>query len=89
VSCLRFTKIWNVTCFLNTFLIFAIRFFPHSLAEVSNKHGGWFFQDMSRVEKWYQGKWNQMYLQIIAGHLSGNIRVSVTNINHEGTSFEC
>jgi hypothetical protein len=31
----------------------------------------------------------QVCLQIIAGHLSGNIRISPTNIYHEGTNFNC
>jgi hypothetical protein len=37
-------------------------FFPEYLRAVSEQHRGWFHQDISTTEKWYDGKWSSSML---------------------------
>jgi hypothetical protein len=40
------------------FLDSHLDFFPENLGAVSDEHGERFHQDISNMEKWYQGKWS-------------------------------
>ncbi|KZC14517.1 hypothetical protein WN55_07024, partial [Dufourea novaeangliae] len=40
------------------FLDFHLDFFPESLGAVSDEYGEQFYQDISCMEKRYQGKWS-------------------------------
>ena len=44
------------------FLHSHLDFFPPNLGDVSDEHGERFHQDISEMEKRYQGKWNQSML---------------------------
>jgi hypothetical protein len=45
------------------FLDSHLNFFPENLGEISDEHGEKFHQDITAVEKWYQGKWTSSLLE--------------------------
>ena len=58
------TKLRGVMHFLDS----QLEFFKENLRAVKNKHGQWFHDNISIIEKWYQSKLSPSML-IIAGHL--------------------
>lgn len=44
------------------FLHSHLNFFPESVGDVNDEHGGRFNQDIAVIEKRYQGKWEQSML---------------------------
>ena len=57
----------------NTLPSLAFGFFPEKCGAVNDEHGECFLQDISSVEKRYQGKWNWAMLTDYCGTLASDV----------------
>src|SRR5215469_12615375 len=55
---LRATKIWDAECLKLHMLHSHLDFFRENLGAVSEEHGERFHQDIAKMEKRYQGRWD-------------------------------